>query len=66
MYSSINRITNQQVEDLVSILPIPEPKGGKPMPAFDAEEIANQYNQNLRFAPGIFNKAKAYIFIYFN
>ncbi|XP_012155808.1 NAD kinase 2, mitochondrial isoform X3 [Ceratitis capitata] len=50
-HTSINRITNQQVEDLVSILPIPEPKGGKPMPAFDAEEIANQYNQNLRFAP---------------
>ncbi|XP_053963091.1 NAD kinase 2, mitochondrial isoform X1 [Anastrepha ludens] len=50
-HTSINRITSQQVEDLVRILPIPEPAEGKPIPAFDADEIATQYNQNLRFAP---------------
>ncbi|XP_017470862.1 PREDICTED: NAD kinase 2, mitochondrial isoform X2 [Rhagoletis zephyria] len=50
-HTSINRITTQQVEDLVRILPIDEPGGGRPMPAFDADAIATQYNQNLRFAP---------------
>ncbi|XP_067630732.1 NAD kinase 2, mitochondrial [Eurosta solidaginis] len=50
-HTSINRITTQQVEDLVRIFPIPEPDGGKPMPAFDADQIATEYNQSLRFAP---------------
>ncbi|XP_014103445.1 NAD kinase 2, mitochondrial isoform X1 [Bactrocera oleae] len=50
-HTSINRITSQQVEDLLSILPIPDSGCDKPKPVFDSDEIATQYNQNLRFGP---------------
>ena len=33
-------------------MPIPDSGCDKPKPVFDSDEIATQYNQNLRFGPG--------------